>query len=80
MAIARGKPKTRPKPLTTRGLISSLLGLPEELKKTQRQAANPAITARITVIKAGEKSLSAMVVKGKVAAKQSTPIKPSRYA
>jgi len=44
------------------------------------QAAAPAITARMTVINVGEKSASAIVVSGKVAAKHKTPIKPSVYA
>lgn len=78
--MASGNPKIKPKPLTTNGLISSRVGRVERLKVIQIQAAAAAITARIVVINVGEKSANAIAVRGNVAAKHNTPIKPSKYA
>ena len=78
--MANGKPKIKPIPLTTNGLISKRVGLVERLNVIQIQAAAAAITARIVVINVGEKSANAIAVRGNVAAKHNTPIKPSKYA
>ena len=78
--MANGKPKIKPKPLTTKGLISKRVGRVERLNVIQTQAAAAAITARIVVINVGEKSANAIAVRGNVAAKHNTPIKPSKYA